>query len=177
MERMASMSQYQGDEPVLKLIPALWLSAHQRPSQSILSSQWGLGPGSWQAATWFYLSFENQELPFGMAGLVLCSCSHIFRKWVKIKLNINSPASCRTTRGRMAKPGGTQEKGPASKPRATPGLQLPGQTRHHSRASAAKYFYSNRFCMYRSTEKWHPDAEGRKLLPIKMWLLDWFVVF
>lgn len=81
------------------------------------------------------------------------SCSHIFRKWVKIKFNINSPASCTTSRGRTAKPGGTKEKGPASNPRATWGLQLPGQTRHHSRVSAAKYFYSNRFYMYRSTEK------------------------
>lgn len=94
-----------------------------------------------------------------------------------MKFNINSPASCRTSRGRTAKPGGTQEKGPASNSRATPGLQLPGQTRHHSRASAAKYFYSNWFCVYRSAEKWHPDDQGRKLLPIKMWLLDWFVFF
>lgn len=46
VERIASMARYQGDEPVLRLVPALWLSAHQRPSQSILSSLWGLGPGS-----------------------------------------------------------------------------------------------------------------------------------
>lgn len=100
-----------------------------------------------------------------------------FRKRVEIKCNINSPARCRTSRGRTARPGGTQEKGPASNPRATSGSQLPGQTGHHSRASAAKYFYSSRFCIYISAEKWHPDVQGRKLLLIKMRLLDWFVFF
>lgn len=135
-----------------------------------------VGAGAWQphGSIW---ALRNQNCPLAWLDLCFGSCSHCFRKWVEMKFNINSPANCRTSRGRTAKPGGKQEKGPASNPRATPGLQLPGQTGHHSRASAAKYFSSNRFCMYRSAEKWHPDDQGRKLLPIKMWLLDWFVFF
>lgn len=114
LERMASMSWCWGDGVPTEL--SGWF-AHQRPSESILSSLWGTGPQQHVALP------ELWETRAALWHGWICALApaHTFLGKVEITLNINSPANCKTN-GEDCKVWGHSRERPSLKPQSHPRL-------------------------------------------------------